>query len=95
MSIVLGGFDFTPPTTAPSGASTTGGSMAAGDYQYKVTFTTQFGESTTGPASSTVTVAGNAVSLTSIPVSSDPYTDSRSIYCTAAGQPIFDRRHTD
>jgi hypothetical protein len=68
--------------TAAAGAADPAG--PSGDYQYYVTFQTadQSVESNPSPVSNTVTVAGQDVNLTAIPVSADPQVGIRNVYAT-------------
>ena len=93
------GSQFAPPTSAPALSTASGTTMAIGTYQYMVTFLSQGGETTSGPAASITTSAGNQkVSLTSIPVApSQPIQPGiatntvigRNIYRTQAGGTTF------
>jgi hypothetical protein len=63
------GSQFAAPTSAPSAARAAGSGLSSGVYQYLVTFLTQGGETTAGPAVSVTTTGGNdQVSLTNIPL---------------------------
>lgn len=71
------------PASGPSKTATTGGSMTAGGtYQYAVAYGTAAGETTFYTDNTTVTLGGgdSAVSLTSIPTSSDDRVTKRFIY---------------
>ena len=93
------GSQFAPPASAPSLSTASGTALAIGTYQYLVTFLSQGGETTSGPAASITTSAGNQkVSLTSIPVApSQPIQPGiatstvigRNIYRTQAGGSAF------
>ena len=75
---------------APSAAQTTGGSMALGRYLHYVTFVTAVGETRIVNASDlTLTGGNNAVSLTSIPTSSDARVTARKIYRSLVDVPSF------
>lgn len=75
------------PSGSPAGSGTTGGSMALGSYIYYISYVTAKGE-TQGygsPFAVTLTGGNNAVSITSIPTSSDARVTKRRIYRTGAG----------
>jgi hypothetical protein len=75
-----------PPTSALSGADSGGGSGPNGAYYYKVTYLNVDGyESNPGPASLVVNTVNHAITLTNIPISSDPQVVERRIYRTKAG----------
>lgn len=77
-----------PASSPVLNAVGSGGSIAAGDYKYKVTYVTASGETELGPVSNTVTCAANdSVNLTSIPVSSDPAVTARKVYRTKLSNP--------
>lgn len=82
--VVLGGYNFAQPTSPPTLEGANGGNMAPGDYQYKITYTTAFGESTAGPATTVFTLIATAVQVT-IPFGADKNTSQRTIYRTAMG----------
>jgi len=81
----------TRPATSPTGASAGGGSLPVGDYLVGVTFVNDSDPDNIIESNDcdeiTVTVAGSAISLTNIPVSSDPQVTKRYIYVSDAGQP--------
>ncbi len=93
------GSQFAPPASAPSLSSASGTFLAIGNYQYLVTFLSQGGETTGGPAASITTSAGNQkVNLSSIPVASNQPIQpgiatntviGRNIYRTQAGGNVF------
>jgi hypothetical protein len=73
----------TPPATAPSASGTTGGSLTTGNtYSYHVTYVDAAGETIDGSAGVSHTLSGGntAISLTSIPTSSDGRVTKRKIY---------------
>jgi len=79
------------PSTAPTAADNGAGAMAAGTYQYRVTFGSSLTGSESNPSSAaSVTIgASRQVQLTSIPVSTDAQVDRRHIYRTSAGGSLF------
>ncbi|MBA2677115.1 MAG: hypothetical protein H0U76_01755 [Ktedonobacteraceae bacterium] len=93
------GSQFAPPVSAPSLSSASGTTLTTGTYQYLITFLSQGGETTSGPAASITTSAGNQrVNLTSLPIASTQPLQSggatntvigRNIYRTQAGGSIF------
>jgi hypothetical protein len=93
------GSQFAPPTSAPSLGSTSGTTLAVGTYQYLITFLSQGGETTSGPAASVTTSTGNQkVNLASIPIASSQSVQpgvatntviGRNIYRTQVGGSIF------
>lgn len=74
------------PSSSPSAASSTGGSLSTGDYFVAVTYIRDDGAGEvqeSNPCTQvSVTVAGNRIALTSIPVSSDTQVTGRRVYCT-------------
>lgn len=63
------GSQFAAPTSAPSATRAAGSGLGTGVYQYLITFLTQGGETTQGPAVSVTTTSGNQqVALSSIPL---------------------------
>lgn len=72
MSTVLAGYNVELPagviTATISGLT---GFMSDGDYKYKVTYVSSFGETTPSSASSTVTPIRGSVQLSNIPASSN------------------------
>ncbi|TWU60075.1 Matrixin [Rubripirellula tenax] len=67
---------------------TTGGSMAAGTYQYSYTFVDPFGYESPGSVPQTAVVAaGGAVALTNIPAASGRYV-ARRLYRSTGGAPF-------
>jgi hypothetical protein len=80
------GFDITGPLTAPNiDPDRAIGNMSAGTYQYKITYTNRYGETTSGPASVVVTPISGSVLLTNIPVHPQGNVTLRNIYRTAVG----------
>ena len=82
-TVTLAGFNVDSPTIAPSGigAQTSHGAMTPGNYKYKITFTTQFGETLTSPESSSIT-SFNTIILSNIQVSSNAEVSFKKIYRT-------------
>ncbi len=80
-----------PPSTAPSATPTTGGSLtSASTYKVRVTFVSDTSESNASPeVSVSLSSTQNAISLSSIPTSSDPQVKKRRIYRTRANGAIF------
>lgn len=74
-----------PPDTAPTGVDAGAGAIEAGTYTYKVTFTSFFGETTAGPASSGVTIAASHnIDLSTVPLSGTEI-ETRQIYRSNGG----------
>ena len=72
---------FATDNPSPAVALGASGSVDAGDVSYKVTFVSKYGfESNAGVSSLSVTSVGSIISLTNIPVSSDPQVVARRIY---------------
>lgn len=76
---------------APTGTLTltpsAGGSVDVGQHYYFVTFTTALGETNTALSTAITIVSGSqTVTITGIPVSTDPRVTGRKIYRTRAGQ---------
>ena len=87
---VQGGFNISR-VAAPSGTITltasSGGSVDVGQHQYFITYTTAIGETTKGSNANITVVSGSqTVTITGIPVSTDPRVTGRKIYRTRAGQ---------
>lgn len=87
MSVVNSGVFVSAPGSAPTVAAGSGsGSMTtSGNYLYKVTYVTGWGETDPSSASSTVVATNGSVSLSAIPVSSDSNVTGRNIYRTVSG----------
>ncbi len=69
------------PTTGLTATPTSGSSLGIGTYYYVVTYVTPAGETGYSPLSSATTTSGQqAMSLTNIPISSDPAVTARNIY---------------
>ncbi len=93
------GSQFAAPASAPLLSSATGTTPAPGTYQYLVTFLTQGGETTGGPASSITTSSGNQkINLSAIPIAPAQTIQpaiatntviGRNIYRTQAGGNVF------
>ena len=93
------GSQYAPPISAPSLSSASGTPLAIGTYQYQVTFLSQGGETTGGPAAGITTSAGNQkINLASIPIASTQPIQpgiatntviGRNIYRTQAGGSTF------
>lgn len=81
------GYDIAnPASTATIAAGATAGSMGTGgNYSYKFTYVTAFGETAASAASNAVTTATGSMSLTLIPVSPNSNVTGRKIYRTAVG----------
>lgn len=82
----------TGPSTAGTGAETTGGSLTATSvYKWKVTFVSATAESNGSATEGTFTLTGanNKINLSSIPVSTDTQVTARRIYRTKAGGAIY------
>ncbi|MBE3560105.1 MAG: hypothetical protein IMW89_12895, partial [Ktedonobacteraceae bacterium] len=63
------GTQYAPPASSPLTSAVAGSGLGIGIYKYLVTYFTQDGETTAGPATSVTTTTGNQqVSLTNIPV---------------------------
>ena len=70
------------PLTAPAAAAGVAGSLS-GVYQYAVTYLTAYGETDFSPISAAVTVTSKQMSLTALPISTDPAVTGRRIYRTS------------
>jgi hypothetical protein len=68
-------FGYAAPTVALAGAGT-----LSGQYNYCVTFSTAYQETSQGQISATITAANQQVALTAIPVSADAQVTGRNIY---------------
>jgi hypothetical protein len=81
------GVYITKPSSAPSVAagSQIGSMTTTGNYSYKVTFVTGWGETDPSVASSSIVATNGTVVLASIPVSADSNVISKKIYRTATG----------
>lgn len=78
------------PSSAPTVATSAGGSLNGGDYKWLVTFVCDWGETATGVASSAVTAnSGDQGDLTSIPIASEDVVTDRKIYRTYVGGDTF------
>lgn len=76
---------FTPyPSSAPVPSVGTAGALT-GTYFYQVAFRTAAGSTEGGVPSAGVTVAGQRITLASVPVSADPAVIARDVYRTKAG----------
>ena len=84
-----GSFDISTvaePVGLPVGTPTPGGAVDAGLHTYFVTYVTAVGETSKGERfTATTTVINDAVSITGIPVSTDPRVTQRKIYRNYAG----------
>jgi hypothetical protein len=78
-----------PPSTPLTSAAS--GTFLTGVYSYKVTFINQMlgHESNPSPKSADITLANQGVSITNLPVSSDPQVTARNIYRTTAGGGVW------
>ena len=84
MSVIGSGSTLAAPASAPSGAISGAGALSAGNYLYKISYLTPYGETVPGPASSAIAATLNScISLESIPVAVGA--SGRRIYRTAAG----------
>jgi hypothetical protein len=92
-SILLSGVLWDSFYTTSEGAPTVangGGTGPTGDYTYVVTFLTEYGlESNAGPASSSITVANDAVRFSAVPVSADTQVIARRIYRDISGDGVY------
>lgn len=90
MSVLAYGVKIDAPSSAPTVAESVSSGSLNGNYQYKVTYVTAWGESLPSSASSTQAItSGKAASLTAIPTSSSANVLSRKLYRTAAGGSSF------
>lgn len=83
-----------PAPSAPTVAnSSSGGTVAAGTYQVKVTYVNQFGETLASTASSTTTTGSTSTITVTSPL---PWTNATAyyVYCTQAGGSSFTRQQT-
>ena len=85
-----GGFNISR-VAAPTGTITltpsAGGSVDVGQHYYFITYTTAIGETNKGSNAGIVITAGSqTVTITGIPISTDPRVTGRKIYRTRAGQ---------
>lgn len=90
---------FAPPASAPTATLAAGTALSIGSYQYRVTFLSQGGETSTGPAVSITTTSGNqnvllsnlpiGPALTSTPGIASNTVIGRSIYRTQVGGNTF------
>ena len=68
---------------APTATVESGGSLSVGIYHYFITYVTAIGETNAGAIVQAITTTGNQkVTLTNIPISSDPRVIGRKIYRT-------------
>jgi len=74
------------PTTSPTLTDTTGGTLTAGDYKVSVTFLRDNGSGEiqeSNPCNTvSISLAGNRIALSSIPVSPDAQVNGRNVYVT-------------
>lgn len=80
------------PVSSPTLASAAGGTLAAGTYTIVVTFVNDSGPYAieSNPCNEvSITIAGNQIDLTNIPVSSDAQVTKRYIYMTSVGGSIL------
>ncbi len=84
------------PSSSPSSASASGGSLTAGTYQLAVTFIRDNGlgeVQESNPCETTrITIAGDRIALTSVPVSTDAQVTGRRIYCSRPGGSVLFRQ---
>ena len=78
-----------PPTGTCTAADSGEAGNPNGTYTYKVTFATNNNESPPSPASESVTVTSKSITLTFIPVSSDPQVLYRNIYRKGGGASVY------
>lgn len=84
-SILEHGFDIEGPISAPSVAADSAfGFMTPGQYQYKISYVTPYGETLASPASATVQSSGSVL-LTQLSILPTASITSRRIYRTAVG----------
>jgi len=89
LSDVLWDDFYTTSEGAPTVANG-GGTGPTGSYTYVITFLTEYGlESNAGPASTSITVSNDAVSLTAIPVSADTQVIARRIYRDISADGVY------
>lgn len=75
---------------APIAVDDNAGAGPDGTYSYVVTYVTEYGlESNAGPASNSVTVTDDTVSVTAVPVSTDDQVIERRIYRDISGDGVY------
>lgn len=93
----LRSWGITKPSSGPTLADGGAGALAAGTYQYKVTFFNSATGTESNPhdATPSITIGANRqINLTNIPTSADSQVDERRIYRTSAGGSLFFRLTT-
>lgn len=78
-------FSFVAMPTAPSAADSGVAGNPNGTYYYGVSYLTSYGETEMSVDSNVIAVVNKKISLTNIPVSSNPNVTARRIYRTTAG----------
>lgn len=80
------GFDVaTPSTPVTLAAGSTSGALGGGNYSYKVTFVTAYGESDGSPVSANQTTTSGSINVSAIPVSTEQNVIARNLYRTTSG----------
>jgi hypothetical protein len=86
MATINSGVAITTPSAPVIAAGSASGSLGAGNYSYKVTYVTAFGESLPSAASNVVNAsASSSMAVSSIPTFANKNVTSRKLYRTAAG----------
>lgn len=90
MSFVLEyGYNVDRPSSVPTLAQGTAGSLGVGLYSYKITYTSAFGETEPSDASANFATGNGGILLTNIPISLNPETHHRKIYRTTSGGSVY------
>lgn len=86
MATINSGVKVSTPSACSIAAGSVSGSLSAGNYSYKVTYVTNFGETGASAASNVVAAAASSsMIVSSIPVWTDNNVISRKLYRTTAG----------
>jgi hypothetical protein len=94
-TVTIVGFEIANPSPAlTAAAGTTAGALGAGNYSYKVTYVTAFGETAPSAASTNATTTTGSLNLTAIPMSADGNVTSRNLYRTTSGGGSWAFLHT-